>query len=153
MPLWPAQPPATARARLQTLLVLACVVCAGPVTGQQLVYVEPGVAACPAPAAPDSGAAVTVVRGARLPGRLSVACGFEQGSYTVTLQATDPDATFAPKTFIVNFGRVVGNGAFAVTFASVGTHSLSATITSNMGSPPVRGRFVSTTSEFRVVSP
>jgi len=87
-----------------------------------------------------------------MPGSISVACGFDQGSYTVTLSSTDPGATFSPKTFLVNFGRVVGNGVFAVTFSTVGVQSVSTTITSNMGSPPLRGHFVSPANEFNVVS-
>jgi len=81
-----------------------------------------------------------------------VACGFGQGSYTVTLNATDPGAVLSPKTFVVNFGRLVGSNAFTVTFSQVGVQSVSATITSNMGSPAVGGRFVSPANEFEVVS-
>ena len=84
-------------------------------------------------------------------GSISVACGFEQGSYTVTLNSTDPGATFSPKTFLVNFGRVVGTGVFAVTFSTLGVQSVSTTITSNMGSPSVRGHFASLASEFNIV--
>ena len=86
-------------------------------------------------------------------GSISVACGFENGSYTVNLNSTDPGATFSPKTFLVNFGRMVGNGVFAVTFSTVGVQSVSATITSNMGSPPVKGYFASPASEFNIVNP
>ena len=85
-------------------------------------------------------------------GSINVACGFENGSYTVTLNSTDPGAAFSPKTFLVNFGRIVGNGVFAVTFSTVGAQSVSTTITSNMGSPAVRGHFASPASEFNVVS-
>lgn len=86
-------------------------------------------------------------------GSLRVTCGFDQGSYTVNLNSTDPDATFTPRTFIVNFGRMVGNGAFTVTFSTPGVHGVSAAITSNMGSPPVRGRFLSAVDRFNVVAP
>ena len=88
-----------------------------------------------------------------MPGSISVACGFEGGSYTVTLNSTDAGATFSPKTFLVNFGRIVGSGVFAVTFSTVGVQSVSTTITSNMGSPTVKGNFVSPANEFNVVSP
>ncbi|MEO6747512.1 MAG: hypothetical protein ABIN08_23765 [Caldimonas sp.] len=71
----------------------------------------------------------------------------------MTLSSTDPGATFSPKSFLVNFGRVVGNGVFAVTFSTVGAQSVSTTITSNMGSPAVRGHFVGQASKFNVVSP
>lgn len=82
-----------------------------------------------------------------------MSCGFDQGSYTVTLNSTDQGATFSPKTFLVNFGRIVGKGAFTVTFSTVGVHSVSAAITSNMGSPAVRGHFASQSNEFNVVPP
>ena len=86
-------------------------------------------------------------------GSINVACGFGQGSYTVTLNSTDPSATFSPRTFLVNFGRIVGSGAFAVTFSTVGVQRISMTITSNMGSPAVRGHFASPANEFNVVTP
>lgn len=123
---------------------------AGPAQGQDFHYVEPGVAGCEA-VAQRAAPPRPVPRGVALRGRLHVRCGFEQGSYTVTLNATDPGATFRPKTMLVNFGRVVGNGAFRVTFSSLGVHVVSTTITSNMGSPPVRGRFVSADDSFDVV--
>ena len=82
-----------------------------------------------------------------------MACGFEKGSYTVSLNSTDPVATFSPKTVLVNFGRIVGNGVFAVTFSTVGVQSVSMTITLNMGSPAVRGYFASRDNEFNVVNP
>jgi hypothetical protein len=63
-----------------------------------------------------------------------------------------PGATVSPKTFLVNFGRVVGNGVFAVTFQTVGVQSVSTTITSNMGSPAVKGQFLSPANEFKVVA-
>ena len=69
------------------------------------------------------------------------------------MNSTDAGATFTPKTFIVNFGRVVGNGAFAVTFSAVGVQTVTTTITSNMGSPAVRGQFVSQANQFNVVNP
>lgn len=120
---------------------------------QSFVYVEPGVASCPAAPAPAVAAVKTVQRGSPVSGSIRVTCGFGQGSYTVTLNATDPSATFSPKSFLVNFGRLVGSGAFTVTFATVGVQSLSATITSNMGSPVVRGHFASAVSGFNVVQP
>jgi hypothetical protein len=86
-------------------------------------------------------------------GSVNVSCGFDQGSYTVTLNSTDPGATFSPKTFVVNFGRIVGSGVFAVTFSTVGVQRVSTTITSNMGSPAARGHFASAASEFNVVNP
>ena len=82
-----------------------------------------------------------------------MACGFDKGSYTVTLNSTDPGATFSPKTFLVNFGRIVGTRVFAVTFSTVGVQSVSATITPNMGSPAVRGHFVSPANQFKIVNP
>ena len=86
-------------------------------------------------------------------GSIRVACGFDKGSYTVTLNSTDPGATFSPKTFLVNFGSIGGNGVFSVTFSTVGVQRVSTTITSNMGSPAVRGYFASRADEFNVVNP
>ena len=86
-------------------------------------------------------------------GSIRVACGLDKGSYTVIMNSTDPGATFSPKTFLVNFGRIVGNKVFAVTFSTVGVHRVSATIASNMGSPAVRGHFASPVNEFNVVGP
>lgn len=116
-------------------------------------YVEPGVAACP----PAPAASATVPRavqpGVAVAARIRVACGLDQGSYTVSLNSTDRDATFVPKTFLVNFGRVVGNGNFTVTFSTVGVHRVSGTITSNMGSPTARGQFGRADNAFNVVLP
>ena len=134
----------------RTLVLVACA--AGTQQGacQNFVYVEPDNAKCPA--APVSMAAArTVQLGVPVSGSIRVTCGFDQGSYTVSLSSTDPRAAFLPKTFIVNFGRIVGNGAFTVRFSTAGVQSISAAITSNMGSPAVRGHFSSPASEFNVV--
>ncbi len=120
---------------------------------QSFYYFEPGVAACPAAPAPSTAAPKAVVRGVPVPGSIRVACGFDQGSYTVALNSSDPGATFTPKTFLVNFGRIVGNGVFAVRFSTLGVQSVSTSITSNMGSPAVRGHFASPANEFKVVMP
>ena len=141
----------------RTLLILALAL--GLAVGserafsQSFYYVEPGVASCPAAPASTAAAPRAVTRGVPVSGSIRVACGFEGGSYTVTLNSTDAGAAFSPKTFLVNFGRIVGNGVFAVTFSTVGVQSVSTTITSNMGSPTVRGHFVSPASEFNIVSP
>ncbi len=137
----------------RTLLVLALAVGTKHGFCQSFHYVEPGVASCPAAPAPTTTAAKTVPRGVPVPGSIRVSCGFDQGSYTVSLNSTDPNATFSPKTFLVNFGRIVGSGAFTVRFSTVGVQSVSTTITSNMGSPAVRGHFASPANEFNVVSP
>ena len=137
----------------RTLLVLALAVGTERGFCQSFYYVEPGVASCPAAPAPTTAAAKAAPRGVAVPGAISVACGFDKGSYTVTLNSTDPSATFSPKTFLVNFGRIVGNGVFAVTFSTAGVQSVSTTITSNMGSPAVRGHFASPANEFNVVIP
>jgi hypothetical protein len=142
------------RAACRALLGLAFAAGSGHGMCQHFYYVEPGAASCKAvPAPTTTAAAKEVPRGVPVPGSISVSCGFEQGSYTVTLNSSDPQATFAPKTFLVNFGRIVGNGAFAVTFSTVGVQSVSTSITSNMGSPVVRGRFVSPANGFKVVLP
>ena len=118
-----------------------------------LVYVESGLASCPAPPVAATATAKTVQRGASVAGNIRVSCGLDQGSYTVSLNSTDPGAAFAPKTFLVNFGRVAGNGVFAVRFSTIGLQTVAATITSNMGSPAVHGQFVSATRGFDVVLP
>jgi hypothetical protein len=135
------------------LVGLVAAVAGAPALGQTFVYVEPGLAGCPAAPAPSKAAPKEIVRGVAVPGRLEVGCGFTQGSYTVTLSATDPGASFKPKTFVVNFGRVVGNGRYTVTFSKKGVHSVFTTITSNMGSPAVRGQFVSAAPSFNVIDP
>jgi len=137
----------------RTLLLFALAVVARQGACQSFVYVEPGIASCPAAPASAAAAAKTVQRGVPVSGSISVTCGFDQGSYTVTLNSTDPGATFSPKTFLVNFGRIVGKGAFTVTFSTVGVQSVSTAITSNMGSPTVRGYFASSANEFKVVTP
>jgi hypothetical protein len=137
----------------RTVLVLAFGIGSEHVCCQSFYYVEPGVASCPAAPAPTTAAPKAVRRGVPTSGSISVACGFDQGSYTVSLNSTDPGATFSPKTFLVNFGHIVGTGVFAVTFSTVGVQSVSATITSNMGSPAVRGHFTSPANQFKVVQP
>ncbi len=137
----------------RTLLVLALAVGTQHGMCQSFYYVEPGVAACPAAPAPSAADPLAVPRGVPVPGGIRVPCGLDQGSYTVTLNSTDAQAHFSPKTFLVNFGRVVGKGAFTVTFSTVGVQRVSATITSNMGSPAVRGHFVSPDHAFNVVLP
>jgi len=137
----------------RTLLLFALAVGARQGACQSFVYVEPGIASCPAAPVSTAAAAKTVPRGAPVSGSISVTCGFDHGSYTVTLNSTDPGATFSPKTFLVNFGRIIGKGAFTVSFSTVGVHSVSAAITSNMGSPAVRGHFASPANEFNVVNP
>ena len=137
----------------RTLLVLALAGATEHAACQSFHYVEPGVARCPAAPAPSTTAPKAVPRGAAVPGRIHVACGFDEGSYTVSLNSSDLGATFAPKTFLVNFGRVVGSGVFSVRFSTVGVQRVSATITANMGSPALRGHFASPANEFNVVIP
>ncbi len=140
-----------------TLLMLALAAAATQASSQHFQYVEPGLASCPAapvpPPVPDTAAAKRVLLGEPLSGSLKVACGFEQGSYTVSLNSTDPGATFVPRTFLVNFGRIAGNGVFSVRFSTAGVQRVTTSITSNMGSPAVRGQFVSPTQDFNVVAP
>ncbi len=137
----------------KTLLMMACAAVTKNGYCQSFYYVDPGVASCPMAPAPNTAAPKAVALGVAVPGSIRVSCGFDQGSYTVTLNSTDSSATFAPKTFVINFGRMVGNGVFAVTFSTAGVQSVSATITSNMGSPAVRGHFASPANEFNVVTP
>jgi len=145
-------PGAAVKPVCKALLVTAMVGVGMPGKGQTFHYVEAGIVSCPAAPAPSTAPPKPLPRGAAAPGRIHVDCGFDQGSYTVTLNSTDPGATFSPKTFLVNFGRVVGNGAFAVTFRTVGVQRVSATITSNMGSPAVKGQFLSPANEFDIVA-
>jgi hypothetical protein len=133
------------------LIVSSFAVVAGHGHCQSFYYVEPGVTACPAAPVQSTAAPKTVPLGVPVPGRIRVSCGFDNGSYTVTLNASDPGATFSPKTFIVNFGRVVGNGVFAVKFSTVGLQRVTTTITANMGSPALSGQFVSPDNAFKVV--
>ena len=150
----PSQTPgATLCAVCRAFLLSALAVGAQQGACQSFVYVEPGVVSCPAVPAATAAAAKLVQRDAPVSGSINVRCGFDKGSYTVTLNSTDPSATFSPKTFLVNFGRMVGNGVFTVRFSTVGVQSVSTTITSNMGSPAVRGHFASPANEFNVVSP
>jgi hypothetical protein len=121
--------------------------------GQNFFYVEPGNPACPVVSPPAPASPKTVKSGVAVPGSIRVGCGFDKGSYTVNLNASDPLAAFSPKSFLVNFGSISGPAKFTVTFATIGTHTMSATITSNMGSPAVPGRFSSLTNEFAVVRP
>ncbi|MFM7507829.1 MAG: hypothetical protein ACKO3M_15000 [Rubrivivax sp.] len=129
---------------------LGLTLAAGSGACQTLQYIEPGVAGCPAASVPAA-TPTRVAAGAPVSGRLIVSCGLDQGSYTVSLGSTDPRATFAPKTFLVNFGRVVGPGTYVITFSTPGLHGVSATVTPNMGSPTPRGSFVSPDSGFEVV--
>jgi hypothetical protein len=135
------------------LFVLALAVGGEHASGQNFYYVEPGVASCPAPPEPTTAAAKPVAVGVAVSGRINVACGFDKGSYTVSLNSTDPGARFSPTTFLVNFGRIAGKGVFAVTFSTVGRQTVSTTITANMGSPAVRGHFASPANQFNVVNP
>lgn len=145
-------PASATRTTLLPLLALTLGLGAGPGAGQTLQYIEAGVAGCPAPPAAAAASAPRPVKaGTAVVGRLRVSCGLDQGSYTVTLGSTDPGATVVPRTMLVNFGRVVGNGGFVVTFATPGVHGITTAITANMGSPPARGRFVGVGSEFEVV--
>ena len=137
----------------RSLLALAFAVSSEHAACQNFYYVESGVPSCPAAPAPTTAAAKVVPRGVSMSGSINVACGFDHGSYTVALNSTDPGATFSPKTFVVNFGRIVGSGVFAVTFSTVGVQRIWTTITSNMGSPAVQGHFASAASEFNVVNP
>lgn len=137
----------------QKFLWLVCLTWSQQSFGQNFFYVEPGNPACPVMSSPAPAAPKVVKSGVAISGSISVACGFDKGSYTVTLNASDPMAAFTPKSFLVNFGGMSGPTTFTVTFATVGNHSILATITSNMGSPVVTGRFISFTNEFAVEQP
>jgi hypothetical protein len=137
----------------QKFLLLVCLTWSQLSLGQNFFYVEPGNPACPVVSSQAQASPKIVKTGVAISGSISVGCGFDKGSYTVTLNASDPMAAFSPKSFLVNFGSMSGPTTFTVTFATVGNHSISATITSNMGSPAVAGRFSSFTNEFVVERP
>jgi hypothetical protein len=137
----------------QTFLWLVCLTWSQQSFGQNFFYVEPGNPACPVVSPPAPTSPKIVKSGVAISGSISVGCGFDKGSYTVTLNASDPMAVFSPKSFLVNFGGMSGPTTFTVIFATVGNHSISAIITSNMGSPVVPGRFSSFTNEFTVERP
>jgi hypothetical protein len=137
----------------QNFLLLVSLTWSQQSFGQNFFYVEPGNPACPVVSPPAPTSPKIVKSGVAISGSISVGCGFDKGSYTVTLSASDPLATFSPKSFLVNFGGMSGPTTFNVTFATAGNHSISAIITSNMGSPVVPGRFSSFTNEFAVERP
>lgn len=137
----------------QTLGLLALVIWCEQGLAQTFVYVEPDNPACPRIVPPPPAPPKVVKSGVAVAGALRVGCGFREGSYTVILNTTDPNATISPKTFLVNFGSLAGSGGFAVKFATEGEQTISATITSNMGSPAVLGRFASFTNVVNVVRP
>jgi hypothetical protein len=122
-----------------------------PSQAQSLTYIEPENSRCPTSVSPASAQPKTVRAGVPVVGSIKVSCGFSEGSYTVSLGATDSEAVFLPKTFLVNFGRLVGPGKFTVKFETAGEQTIFATITSNMGSPVLRGKFSSDSSFFNVV--
>jgi hypothetical protein len=120
---------------------------------QTFTYVEPNNPQCPVVAAATQAAPKTVKSGVAAQGAIRVSCGFAEGSYTVSLSSTDPNATFSPRTFLVNFGSLSGSGVFSAKFATVGDQTVFATITSNMGSPVLLGRFASTNNVVNIVGP
>jgi hypothetical protein len=128
-------------------------VCSSHGFAQTFVYVEPNNPACPVFAAAPQAAPKSVKVGVAVPGVIRVSCGFSEGSYTVLLSSTDPNATFSPKTFLVNFGSVSGSGGFSAKFATLGEQTIFATYTSNMGSPVLQGKFVSSNNVVNVVGP
>jgi hypothetical protein len=120
---------------------------------QNFVYVEPNNPSCPTLGSPTASIPKAIKLNAAGMGDIRVSCGFTEGSYTVTLSATDPNATFSPKTFLVNFGSMAGSGRFSVKFTTLGEQTISATITSNMGSPVLMGKFASANNVVNVVAP
>jgi hypothetical protein len=90
----------------------------GQALAQTFVYTEPGNAACPVLVVPPAFTPKPVKVGASVVGSISVSCSFSEGSYTVSLTSTDPNARFSPKSFLVNFGSLSGPGKFTVKFAS-----------------------------------
>jgi hypothetical protein len=124
-----------------------------PTLAQNFVYIEQNNALCPAFKSSAGALPKVVKNNAVTTGDIRVSCGFTEGSYTVTLSATDPNATFTPKTFLVNFGALAGNGKFSVKFSTLGEQTVFATITSNMGSPLLMGEFKSVNNAVNVIAP
>jgi hypothetical protein len=139
--------------RLQLFSAAAFTVWCSHGMAQTFVYVEPNNPACPILSSATQATPKTVKIGVTVLGAIRVSCSFAEGSYTVVLSSTDPKATFSPKTFLVNFGSLSGSGAFSAKFATVGEQTIFATITSNMGSPVLLGRFTSLTNIINVVEP
>jgi hypothetical protein len=135
------------------VVAAALLIWGGEGFAQTFIYVEPNNASCPNIAAAPQAAPKTVKSGAAVPGAIRVSCGFTEGSYTVILSSTDAKASFTPKTFLVNFGSLSGSGAFSVKFATSGEQTTFATITSNMGSPVLLGKFASADNVVNVVGP
>jgi hypothetical protein len=131
----------------------ASVILVGDGFAQTFVYVEPNNSSCSIAAVAPQAAPKSVKSGAAVPGAIRVSCGFTEGSYTVSLSSTDPNASFTPKTFLVNFGSLSGSGVFSAKFATSGEQTIFATITSNMGSPVLLGRFASTNNVVNVIAP
>jgi hypothetical protein len=125
----------------------------GQSLAQNFVYVEPNNPSCPTIGSPTAASPKVIRINAASSGDIRVSCGFTEGSYTVTLSATDPNATFSPRTFLVNFGNLAGPGRFSVKFATLGEQMIFATITSNMGSPVLIGKFASANNVINVVAP
>jgi hypothetical protein len=136
-------------------LIIFCAlsICEKQGFAQTFVYVEPGNPSCQTAAVAPKVAPKTVKTGSVSLGAIRVRCGFTEGSYTVTLSSTDPNAIFTPKTFLVNFGSLSGSGAFSAKFATSGEQTIFATITSKMGSPILLGKFSSADNVVSVVSP
>jgi hypothetical protein len=125
----------------------------GPGMAQTFVYSEANNPSCPAAISVAQAPPKTVKSRMPVHGAIRVTCGFSEGSYTVTLSSTDSGATFSPKTFLVNFGTLSGSGVFSIKFTTLGEQTIFATITSNMGSPPLQGRFTSSNAIVNVVGP
>jgi hypothetical protein len=131
------------------VLTVSC----GQGLAQTFVYVEPNNPSCPVVASVPKITPKSVKLGVSVPGAIRVSCSFSEGSYTVSLGSTDPNATFSPKTFLVNFGSLSGSGVFSAKFETLGEQTIFASITSNMGSPVLQGKFVSSNNVVNVVAP
>jgi hypothetical protein len=136
---------------LKILGTTALAIWGGQIFGQTFVYVEPNNPACPVFSTPPQWTPKTVKSGVAVLGSIRVSCSFTEGSYTVMLSSTDPNATFSPKSFLVNFGNLSGSGAFSAKFATAGEQTIFATVTSNMGSPVLLGKFISANNVINVL--
>jgi hypothetical protein len=135
------------------IVVAALLIWGAEGLAQTFVYVEPNNPSCPIVGLAPQAAPKTVKSGAASRGAIRVSCGFTEGSYTVILNSTDAKASFTPNTFLVNFGSLSGAGTFSVKFATLGEQTIFATITSNMGSPVLLGKFTTADNVVNVVGP
>jgi hypothetical protein len=113
------------------------------------VYFAPP--ACNVSVAPPVVPPIEIATGSEATGRVTVLCGLNTGTYTITVSSTDPSAIITPNSFTITNG--VGGGPYTVRFQTLGAQSMSATIVANAGSPAAVGLLDSSRTTFNVVRP